>query len=345
MTYSSTALGWDEGWAAALAALQDPALVAARVMAVHRGRVAVCGDDLDALLPVAGALSSGARSARELPAVGDWVAVGDGAVRAVLPRRSFIARADDAGAEEALVANADLAAIVTSLDQDANVARIERFVALARAGGVEPLLVASKGDLARDPIDEADALARAAGGVDVVVLSTVAGWGLPALRARMAGSGAPTTTALLGMSGVGKSTLVNALLEDEVQRTLPVRERDDRGRHATTHRELFVLEDGALLVDAPGMRLPRLAEAGGLDEAFADVGALAERCRFGDCRHDGEPGCAVAEAIASGELDARRLEHLRKLEREGLSAQERRERHRAFARMHRKDVAARTRHR
>ena len=141
------------------------------------------------------------------------------------------------------------------------------------------------------------------------------------------------------------STLVNLLLGEERQRTLAVRERDARGRHATTHRELFALEDGALLIDTPGLRLPRMASAAGVEDAFADVAAAAARCRFADCGHDGEPGCGVAAAIAEGELAPERLAAMRKLEREGRSAAERRARAREFARMYRRDIRARTRHR
>jgi ribosome biogenesis GTPase len=147
------------------------------------------------------------------------------------------------------------------------------------------------------------------------------------------------------MSGVGKSTLVNLLLGEARQRTLSVREHDSRGRHATTHRELFVLDNGALLIDTPGVRLPRMASAVGVEDAFADVMALAARCRFADCRHDGEPDCAVAAAIASGALAADRLAAMRKLEREGLSAAQRRDRARQFGRRHRHEIRARTRHR
>jgi ribosome biogenesis GTPase len=147
------------------------------------------------------------------------------------------------------------------------------------------------------------------------------------------------------MSGVGKSTLVNLLLGEERQRTLEVRERDARGRHATTHRELFALEDGVLLIDTPGLRLPRMASATGVEDAFADVAAAAERCRFRDCGHGGEPGCGVAAAIAAGELAPERLAAMRKLEREGLTAAERRERARAFHKRPRQEIRARTRHR
>jgi ribosome biogenesis GTPase len=324
-------LGWDGDWAQALADQQDPALTPARVMAVHRGRVLARGADGDALVPVAGSARGGP------PVVGDWVALRDGAVRIVLPRRTVLARE---GAD--LVANADLCVIVTSLNQDLNLRRLERFVALARAGGLRALVVLSKGDLSADPLADAERVAAQAGGADVIVLSAHGGWGVPTLRARLEPG---RTAVLVGMSGGGKSTLVNVLLGEDRQRTLEVRAGDDRGRHATTHRELFVLDDGSLLVDTPGLRLPRLAGTEGLDEAFADVEALARRCRFADCSHGDEPGCAVQAAIAAGDLDPARLAHMRKLEREGLSAQERRERSRAFHRLHRKDIAARARRR
>jgi ethanolamine utilization protein EutP (predicted NTPase) len=161
----------------------------------------------------------------------------------------------------------DLCLVTTSLDLDLNLRRLERFTALARAGGVEVLIVCTKGDLARDPLAEAAAVS-AATGAESIVLSARDGWGVNGLRARLA---AGRTHALVGMSGVGKSTLVNLLLGEERQRTLAVRERDARGRHATTHRELFVLEGGALLIDTPGLRLPRMASTEGVADAFADV--------------------------------------------------------------------------
>ncbi len=326
-----TTLGWDGAWADALADQQDPALAPARVMAVHRGRVSVRGEDGDALVPVAGRVTGSP------PVVGDWVGVRAGAVRAVLPRRTVLARE---GGD--LVANADLCVVVTSLNHDLNLRRVERFAALARAGGLGVLVACSKGDLSADPVGDAQRVSEHVGGADVLVLSAHDGWGVAALRAVLSPG---RTAVLVGMSGVGKSTLVNLLLGEERQRTLDVRAGDDRGRHATTHRELFVLDDGAMLIDTPGLRLPRLTGTDGLDEAFADVEALAAGCRFNDCRHEGEPGCAVQAAIDAGDLDAGRVTHMRKLEREGMSAQERRARQRSFHRRYREEIAARTRHR
>ena len=337
-----TTLGWDGGRAEALADLEDATLVPARVLAVHRGRYAVRGDGPAALVSAAGALEAAARAPADLPATGDWVALRGGEViRHVLPRRTLLARADDDGREEALAANVDLCLITTSLDMDLNLRRLERFVALARGGGIEAMIVCTKGDLARDPIAEAAAVS-AATGAETIVLSARDGWGMSALRARLAPG---RTHALVGMSGVGKSTLVNLLLGEERQRTLEVRESDARGRHATTHRELFALEAGALVIDTPGLRLPRMATAAGVQDAFADVAAAASRCRFADCAHGGEPGCGVAAAVAAGELAPDRLGAMRKLEREGMSAAERRARSRAFHKRHRKEIRARTRHR
>ena len=320
-----TGLGWDDDWERALAQQGDGALRPARVVAVHRGRVAVRDAAGESLLPVL---------APEPALVGDWAGVRDGAVRALLPRRTLLAR-DGAGQ----VANADLCVAVTSLNQDLNLRRAERFLALARAGGIDALVVLSKGDLARDPAGEAARVQQRLA-CEVIALSAQDGWGVAALRARLHPR---TTTVLVGTSGAGKSTLVNLLLGEERQRTLEVRAGDDRGRHATTHRELFVLKDGALLVDTPGVRAPGMASTDGLDETFADIARLARSCRFADCRHDDEPGCAVRAAIEAGELDSDRLRSLRKLEREGLSAQERREQARDFHRRYRREIRARSR--
>jgi ribosome biogenesis GTPase / thiamine phosphate phosphatase len=293
-------LGWSGEWANALAAVDGSAqLRPARVTAVHRGHVHVVGEQLDELLAVRAGLPFA-------PVVGDWVALDGEAVRVVLPRRNELRRADGV-----LVSNADLVLILTSLNRDLNLRRIERFVALVRADGIEPLVVLTKADLSTDPAAAVDRISTELR-ADAVALSVQRGWGIEAVRDRLR---ARHTNVLLGMSGVGKSTLVNHLLGDERQRTLPVRARDDRGRHATVHRELFVLPNGALLVDTPGVRRPELADADGVDETFDEIVELARGCRFSDCTHTSEPGCAVRDVVSE-----QRLNSMRKLSREGSDA-------------------------
>lgn len=337
-----TTLGWDGDWAATLADLETQDLAPWRVLAVHRGRLAVRGEHGDALLPLAGRLRAAAETAADLPAVGDWVAARpDGAVEHRLARRTLLARTDPTtGATEALAANAQLCLVASSLNRDLNPRRAERLAAMAFGGGLEPLVVCTKADLVAEPELAAARLSRTTG-LEATTISAHDGWGLDELAARIAQAG---TAVLVGSSGVGKSTLVNALLRETRQATREIRPGDDRGRHATVHRELFPLPGGGLLIDTPGVRLAAAAaDADGTADAFADVHALAAGCRFGDCAHAGEPGCAVQAAIADGRLDRARLEAMRKLGREALSAQERRERSRTFQRLHRYEIRARTR--
>jgi ribosome biogenesis GTPase / thiamine phosphate phosphatase len=312
-------LGFDAERAADLAALERPDLEPARVVAVHRAGVDLlaAGGPLRGRVP--GRLRHAAAAAADLPAVGDWVAVdpAGGEIAAVLPRRGGIARRAPNGrpVAQVLAANVDVALVVSSLNRELNLPRLERHLALAADAGAEAVVVLSKADLDDEPDTRAAEVAAALGGhVPVVALSVVTGAGLEAL----AGWLRPGVTAvLLGSSGVGKTTLRNALADGPSAATAPVRERDDRGRHTTTARELVPLSCGAVLIDTPGLRLPRLwQQAGGLAAAYADVETLARSCRFADCRHAGEPGCAVSAAVADGRLDPRRLVQHDKLARE-----------------------------
>lgn len=315
------ALGWDEGWIEAwtvsVAAHAGTDLLPARVVAVHRSRWVVAGGD-------GGDRQAIAAAGAETATVGDWVALeqtegdGPGRIRAVLPRRTAFVR-KQAGVEvraQVVAANVDVALIVASLAEPVNARRLERYVAVAREGGARPLLVLTKTDVA-PPAMLARAVAEAevaAPGVDALVVSAAVGVGMDELAARLAPG---ATAVLLGPSGAGKSTLANALLGEARLRTGEMRD-DGGGRHTTTHRELVRTPAGALLIDTPGMRELGLwsDEEGGFTAAFPDIEALAGACRFRDCAHDSEPGCAVTAAVAEGRLGADRLESWHGLRRE-----------------------------
>jgi ribosome biogenesis GTPase len=240
-----------------------------------------------------------------------------------------LARADpETGRTQVLAANVDVVFVVTSPNRDLNARRLERFVALAVGGGCETVALLNKSDLVDDAGPALAAVRAAVGGeVPVVVCSALSGDGMDVVRSWLAPG---RTVALLGTSGVGKSTLANALLGADVQATAAIRAVDDRGRDTTVRRELFELSGGALLIDTPGLKLPRMGADASV--AFDELSALAESCRFGDCSHDGEPGCAVQAAIADGSLDPARLDALRQLQREHAWAESRadaRERRRA----------------
>jgi ribosome biogenesis GTPase len=327
------ALGWDRGWNDEFRPFDEAGLVPARVIAAHRDAWAIATPAGDRDAVVAGRLRHEAAGPADLPAVGDWVAVGavdttaaDGpaVIQAVLPRRSAFGRnvADGSRrtgarpeADQILAANVDVALLVAGLDGDFNLRRLERYLAVAYAGGTRPVIVLNKADVAADLNGLRVATEAVAPGVDVRTISARTGDGVATLAADHLPAG--LTAVVLGSSGVGKSTLVNTLLGSERQRTGAVREDDARGRHTTTYRELIRLPGGALLIDTPGIRSLGVAGAvDGLEPTFADLAGIAPSCRFRDCRHDGEPGCAVVEAIADGRLDADRLASHRKLERE-----------------------------
>jgi ribosome biogenesis GTPase len=321
-------LGWTPERAAEFAALDREDLVPARVAAAHRGRLDLLAADGPIAASLAGRLRHEAASPVDLPAVGDWVAVdpAGGIVHAVLPRRGGIARAAADGKSEAqvLAANVDIALVLGSLNRDLNIRRLERMLTLAADARADAVVVLSKADLDPDPPARVADVRLALGAtVPVLALSVHAGTGLEALSAWLRPG---VTTVLLGSSGVGKTTLLNALAGGPPRHTAPIRESDDRGRHATSHRELVPLASGALVIDTPGLRLPRVwDQAAGLETAFADVVTLARGCRFADCRHAGEPGCAVAAAVEDGSLPADRYDGLVKLERERARIEARRD--------------------
>ncbi len=337
-------LGWDDAWASSLDDLpgvdhlpgvDDPVDAGVRADPVpHAARRVgrVCRADTtscDVLVPagpdlraVTAAWGPGLRRAHRqdparAPVTGDWVLLDDGeppAVEAVLPRRSTIRRAQTDGSSRAqvLAANADVVAVVEGLAPDPDPGRVERLLALAWASGATPVVVLTKADLVPDAAARAAQVADLAPGADVLTTAAPEGLGLDPLR-RLLAAGA--TVALLGASGVGKSTLLNALVGDAVMRTRGLR-TDGKGRHTTVTRELHLCPGGGAVLDTPGMRTIGLAGEDGLAAAFADVDDLAAACRFADCGHESEPGCAVLAAVAAGDLTERRLASWRKLARE-----------------------------
>lgn len=273
-------------------------------------------------------LSGNIRDGGERPAVGDWVAVsrdptGLLTINAILPRTSKFSR-KDAGTmrEQVLVANIDAAFIVTSLNKDFNLRRLERYLAIAKESGAEPVVILSKADLCDDIDRRMSELREIAPEVAAFVISSLEKKGLERLSPYLAEG---KTVALLGSSGVGKSTLINALEGRDIQKTGEIREDDSKGRHVTTERDLILLEKGGVVIDNPGMRELSLYDAGeGLQEVFADIDELARHCKFSDCRHDTEPGCAIKKALKDGTLSEVRLESYRKLQKELLAVERKR---------------------
>jgi ribosome biogenesis GTPase len=306
-------LGWDESrardfepWAGKSAHQPGRVLIGFNYLY----RVGIEGGEIDAVL--SGRLKHHAERQGELPAVGDWVAVRkrpeeDGAIVAVLPRRSRFSRrmAGNVTDEQVVAANVDVIFIVMALDDDFSVRRLERYLLMARESGATPVVLLTKPDLSADlPADVADVVA-AAGDVPVHVVSPKLNQGLEQVAPYVT---AGRTAALLGSSGVGKSTIINRLIGSDVRKTREVRESDSKGRHTTTHRELVVLPGGGLMIDTPGMRELQLWDASqSVRGTFEDVEALAGECHFTDCRHRGEPRCAVKTAVDEGRIPPDRV--------------------------------------
>lgn len=313
-------LGWNEEWSAAFESYRAQGLIPARVVRVDRGRCHVKGDAGGWVAEVSGRFRHEALGPAHFPTVGDWVACGGGdgrgVIHAVLPRRSGFSRraAGDRTEEQVLAANIDVVFLVTGLDADYNLRRVERYLAAAWESGASPVVVLNKADLRADSEERRLEMEAAAPGVPVYAVSAHTRAGLDALDAHLRPG---RTVALLGSSGVGKSSLANAWLGEARQAIGGLRVRDERGRHTTTHRELFVLPGGAILVDGPGLRELQLwVGEDSLDAAFRDVEELAASCKFRDCAHDAEPGCAIRAAVADGTLTRERLASWRKLQRE-----------------------------
>jgi ribosome biogenesis GTPase len=309
--------GWDEERDAEFTSHADEGLVPGRVVRVDRG---LCD-----VVTAAGTLRADTalvtpRDPMRIVCTGDWAAIditpaAGPVVRALLPRRTTFVRSTSSKRSEGqvLAANVDHAVIAVSLAAELDLGRLERFLSLAWTSGAQPLVVLTKADLVEDTAYLLADAVSAAPGVQVIVVSAVTGEGLDVLAAVLAG----TTSVLLGSSGAGKSTLTNAVLGREAQEVQAIRDSDGKGRHTTTTRDLHLLPGGGVLIDTPGLRGVGLWNAdSGLTQAFSDIEDLATECRFQDCSHNAEPGCAVLAALEEGSLTHRRLDSYRKLLRE-----------------------------
>jgi ribosome biogenesis GTPase / thiamine phosphate phosphatase len=330
VTYRSLVpYGWTDRWAALLAALADAGTLGAPPAS------APAGEALPPLVPgrvvrhdgmaVILAMPEGTRTvvlSRRLdpaPTVGDWVAVAGDVPVAVLPRTSLLTRRSAAtDAPQNLAANVDAVLVVCGLDRPVKAGRLDRVITMARDAGAVPIVVLAKADMAADAGEQAGQVADSHPGVEVMTTSVVTGTGLDHLHALVR----DRTVVLVGESGAGKSSLTNALVGDEVMAIGDVRAGDAKGRHTTSTREAHLLPGGGVLIDTPGLRAVGLwADVDAVAAAFSDVDDLAAGCRFNDCRHDGEPGCAVHAAVADGTLAADRFAGWQRLEREAAAAE------------------------
>jgi ribosome biogenesis GTPase / thiamine phosphate phosphatase len=317
-----TTLGWDEVFEANFKSYEANGYTAGRVALEHKHFLRVYTQYGEVLAEIAGKLRHEAVNRRDLPAVGDWVVIRSRSERdramihAVLPRRtSFVRKIAGSRTEEQIVgANIDTVFLLTSLNQDFSLRRIERYLIVAWESGASPIIILSKSDLCdrvTDRINEVQSVAR---GVPIHAISVVTGYGIQDIAQYFKRG---QTVALLGSSGVGKSTLINHLAGVDLLKVQTVRDHDDHGRHTTTHRELILLPAGGLVLDTPGMRELQLWDGDeSLPSVFDDIEAIALQCFFSDCRHQDEPGCAVRETLVAGKIDTGRYESYEKLQKE-----------------------------
>jgi ribosome biogenesis GTPase len=315
-------LGWNSYFDALWQGREQAEWLPARVISQQRGLWRIAGDFAECWAEASGTLRAAAEAGGDWPAAGDWVAVeilsggGRPLIQKVLARRSKFVRkvAGRRLEEQVIAANVDTAFVVMALDGDFNVRRLERYLAQCWESGAKSIVVLNKADDRDDVAARIAEVEAIAAGAPIFAVSALSGVGLEALDGFLAPG---QTIVLLGSSGVGKSTLVNYFLRRDAQAVQSVRASDSRGRHTTTSRELFALPGGALMIDTPGLRELQLwGVTDGVEQAFSDIEELAAQCKYGNCGHTTEPGCAVQAAIAEGRLDENRLENQRKLERE-----------------------------
>lgn len=315
-------LGWNQHFEEHFQAFQGKGYTVGRVALEHKRLYRVYTEQGELLAEVTGKLRHTATGREDFPAVGDWVVLaarveeGRATIHAVLPRISKFSRkaAGDTTDEQIVAANVDTVFLVSALNNDFNVRRIERYLVMAWESGANPVILLSKADLCDDPerfVCEVEAVAI---GVPIHVTSSLRDEGIESITPYLQPG---KTIALMGSSGVGKSSLINRIIGDERMAVNAAREGDDRGRHTTTHRELILLDSGAAVIDTPGMRELHLWDAdSGFSDAFDDVESVAAACRFSNCRHQNEPGCAIQQALDTGELEQTRYDSYLKLQRE-----------------------------
>jgi ribosome biogenesis GTPase len=315
-------LGWNDSFAAAFTAYTGKQYTVGRVSAEHRTLYEVLTTQGAIPAVVSGKFLHTAQTPAEFPAVGDWVVLTinetehKAIIHAILPRKSRFSRtaAGNTTDEQIIAANIDTLFIVSSLNREFNVRRIERYITMAWESGATPVIVLSKADLCEDIDGCLQAVEDIAPGIPVHVVSALQDDGLDELGPYFREG---STIVVLGSSGVGKSTLLNALIGDDILKTSDIASYKDRGRHTTTHRQMVVLPGRGILIDTPGLRELRLHDEGdNVSRTFADIETLMQSCRFLDCTHNGEPGCAVDTAIDDGSLDPDRYESFLKLQRE-----------------------------
>lgn len=313
--------GWNSFFDHAFSAFAAEGLIPGRVIAQLRNSYTLKTEQGDLSAHLAGKVRYYARGTEDLPAVGDWVAVrstGDGAARIeqILQRQTqFVRKAPGERTEQqVLAANVDAVFLVSGLDNDFNLRRIERYLVLAAESGARPIIVLNKADLCDDVEQRIHEVESVASAIPIVAMSALYDQGLDAFEKHLPER---STAVLLGSSGVGKTTIINHLMGGEIRATQSVRESDSRGRHTTSHRELMMLGWGAMLIDSPGLRELQLwGDAQSVQDTFQDITELAASCRFSDCSHNSEPGCAVNQALKDGDLDPDRYDSYIKLQRE-----------------------------
>jgi len=313
--------GWDDDWELELKDYPEDDPIVGRVTAVFRDQYLVRCAEREVRAEISGKLQFGAKAPPDYPCAGDWVVLKDTQgelciIEYLIPRKNFLSRksAGTGGQEQSLAANVDIVFIVSDFENDFNLWRIERYLALARAENIRPIVLLNKSDLAPHPEVCVKKVKEIFPDGLVYTLSAVKREGLEVIHQNLEGD---RTGIFLGSSGVGKSTLLNALTGSEIQKTSPVQARDGQGVHTTSHRQIFALPQGGLIIDTPGLReIQPWKDATELAGVFEDIDLLAAQCKFGDCRHDSEPGCAVKEALGKGLLAAGRFESYLRLQRD-----------------------------